>query len=188
MPPFKKWFYTLLRRWLPLAITLSVISLMVYVVILQSFRQTANDPQIQMAEDAAADLAQGFNPSAVLPGKNIDIAKSLSPYMIVYGESGNAIVGSGLLAEKLPTPPAGVFDFARQNGRDIITWQPQNGVRNAIIVVYYKGQDTKGQNVSGFVLVGKSLREIEARESNMSLIILLGWLTGLFATFIVSLL
>jgi hypothetical protein len=182
MAPFKKWFYTMLQRWLPLAIALSIMSLLIYAGIQQSFRQTANDPQIQMAEDAANDLSQGAGPETVLPQRTIDIAKSLSPYMIIYDESGRPVRGSGLLNEKLPGPPSGVFDFTRQNGRDIVTWQPQPGVRSAIVVIHFKGQ-----NNSGFVLVGRSLREIEIREDRMSLIVLMGWLAGLFATFIVSL-
>lgn len=76
----------------------------------------------------------------------------------LFLEGGGPIAGSGTLDGKLPTLPPGVFDFTRQNGQDGITWQPQPDVRSAIVVVHYNGLQ------SGFVLAGRSLREVEIRE------------------------
>jgi len=44
------------------------------------------------------------------------------------------------------------------------------GVRSAVVLVYYRGQ------TPGFVLIGRSLREIEIREDQQGKIVLAGWI------------
>lgn len=175
-----KWFFNLMRRWLRTALTISIICLLVYVSVQQALRQSANDPQIQMAEDAAAEMAKGSGPEEVLPSETIDISKSLASYVIIYDAGGIPVAGSGTLEGKLPTLPEGVFDFAKNNGKDKITWQPRPGVRSAIVVVHYQGENP------GYVMAGRSLREVEVRTSQLQLITALAWLAGLFATLIIS--
>ncbi len=177
----EKWPYNILRRWLPAAVILTIICLLIYATVQQAYRQSANDPQIQLSEDAAGKLAQGETPQIVITGKTVDIAKSLSPYLIVYDEGGTPVAGSGILNGKLPSVPAGVFDFTRQNFQDRVTWQPQPDVRSAIVITHFTGRS------SGFALAGRSLREVEIRESRLSLIVLMAWLAGLFGTLIISL-
>jgi hypothetical protein len=57
----------ILRHWLPLAAVTTLLCGLVYLAVQQSLRQGANDPQIQMAEDAAAALVAGSTPESVLP-------------------------------------------------------------------------------------------------------------------------
>lgn len=97
----------------------------VYAAIQQSIRQGANDPQIQMAEDAAAKLAGGQSAQSVVPLEKVDIANSLAPYLIVFNANGNPVASSAQLDGQTPTIPAGVFDAAKQKGEDRITWQHQ---------------------------------------------------------------
>lgn len=175
-----EWFYNLMRRWLRTAITLSIVCLLVYVSVQQALRQSANDPQIQMAEDAAAELEKGTPAKEIIPEKTVDISKSLTPYVIVYDGTGVPITGSGNLDGQLPILPEGVLDFAKNNGKDKITWQPRPGVRSAIVVARYRGENP------GYVMVGRSLREVEIRTSQLQLITILAWLAGLFATLIIS--
>src|SRR5436305_4209894 len=143
---------------------------LLYTAVQQDLRQSANDPQIQMAEDTAAKLADGQQVQNVVPAVKVDIASSLAPYIIVFDATGKPIASSVQLNGQTPTIPSGVFDYVRQNGEDRITWQPQSGVRSAIVVTRFKGPNP------GFVLAGRSLREVEIRVDNIMQLILFGWI------------
>ncbi len=170
----------ILKYWLLIAIIISGLCGLIYAVAQQNLRSNADDPQIQMAEDAAAKLASGQPVQSVVPAEKVDIATSLAPYIIVFDNTGKPIASSAQLNGQTPTIPSGVFDYVRQNGEDRITWQPQTGVRSAIVITQFKGTN------SGFVVAGRSLREVEIREDNALQITLLGWLAMLFITFVAT--
>ena len=170
---------TILRHWLPLAAVTTLLCGLVYLVVQQSLRQGANDPQIQMAEDAAATLAAGATPESVLPVARVEISTSLAPFMVIYGASGDLLASSGLLHGTAPLLPSGVFDYTRQNGEDRVSWQPESGVRMAAVVVSYGGSQP------GFVLAGRSLREVEKRESQVEQITGIVWLVSLAVLLVV---
>lgn len=153
---------------------------LLYASVQQDLRQSANDPQIQMAEDTAAKLADGQQVQNVVPAEKVDIANSLAPYIIVFDATGKPIASSVQLNGQTPTIPSGIFDYVRQNGEDRITWQPQSGVRSAIVVTQFKGPN------SGFVLAGRSLREVEIREDDIMHLILLGWIAILIVTLLAT--
>ncbi len=169
------WF----KVWLPLAVVTTALIGVMNLVVQQDLRQSANDPQIQIAQDAAAVLGQGQSPN--LFGK-VDIAKSLASYVVVYDAAGQPVAGTGFLNDQLPTLPAGVFDFAQTHVDDRLTWQPKPGVRSAIVVVHFSGQQ------QGFVMAGRSLREVEIRESNLNAETSLGWIATLIASSLLTLL
>lgn len=128
------------------------------VAVQQYYRMAANDPQVQMAEDAAAQLAGGSQPSTVVPGPpTVDPSKSLSPFLMVVDSNGKLLAGNMQLEGTAGTPPLGVLTAANshQNRR---TWQPQTGVRIALVVQKYAHGNT-----TGYVLAGRSLSEIESR-------------------------
>lgn len=152
-------FLKILRVWLPIAVITAAFCGLAYLTVQQSLRQGANDPQIQMAEDAASALAQGWNAEALVPLSTVDIARSLAPFMIIYDDAGNVLASSAVLHVVTPDLPAGVLDYTRAYGEDRVTWQPEEGVRIAAVVIRYEGTQ------SGFVLAGRSLREVEAREA-----------------------
>ena len=66
--------------------------------------------------------------------------------------------------------PRGVFDFTNKNQEDVLTWQPQRGVRMAMVVEAVRSP------LIGFVAVGRSLQEVEKRESNLVTMVLVAWL------------
>src|ERR1700716_2868565 len=70
--------------WVPLAVAVTGLSAVVYGAVQQDLRQGANDPQIQMAEDAAAKLNAGAAPSAVVPSDQIELNGSLQSYVMVF--------------------------------------------------------------------------------------------------------
>lgn len=167
---------------MPWAVVITAMAGLVYGTVQQVYRQSANDPQIQIAEDLARYLAQGGSPQNAVPAVKIDIAQSLAPFIIVFDDNAQPILSSAILNGKIPVPPAGVFDYVRKYGQDRITWQPRTDVRSAIVVARYTGQN------SGFVLAGRSLREIEKRESRLEFFVAAGWLATLIATLFVSIL
>lgn len=167
---------TILRRWLPLALLATAFCGLVYVAVQQSLRLGANDPQIQLAEDTADALARGGAVASLVPASQVDIARSLAPFVVVFNDKGEALASSGLLHGRPPALPAGVLDYARQHGQDRVTWQPEPGVRVASVVVAYGGTS------SGFVMAGRSLREVEKRIDQVGQIAGAAWLATLVAS------
>ncbi len=142
---------------------------LVYASIQQNFRQNANDPQIQMAEDAAAKLEAGASVASAIPSATIDIGQSLSPFIMLFDDTGKPIAASGMLNGIIPPFPVGIFDTVRVNGEDRVTWQPQENVRIALVVTKVTGAQT------GFVAAGRSLREMEKREDQLTKEVLGTW-------------
>jgi len=140
----------------------------------------ANDPQVQIAEDDTAKIEEfGAGPQSIV-GAPIDISKSLAPYVIIYDENGSAVASSGLLKGIIPAPPKGVFSYLKTNLEDRFTWEPEKNIRSAVVMRKINGPRP------GFILVGRSLREIEAREMSLRLMILSAWASAMFVTFIYS--
>jgi hypothetical protein len=148
-----------LRLWIPIAAAVTLLCGLIFTLVQQDLRQTANDPQIQMAEDTAAQLAAGAPVSSLLPATRVDIATSLATFLILYDGRGDVIASSATLDGKTPVLPAGVLASARTAGEDTVTWEPRPGVRIAAVVVPVRD--------GGSVLAGRSLREVELRESDL---------------------
>lgn len=174
----KKIAFTLLLYWLPLAVAITGLSSLVYIATQQDMRIGANDPQIQMAEDTALLLQNGGDPQKIASAfPKVSIETSLAPYVIIYDEHHKPIAGSGFLHGNLPTIPEGVFAFASLWGDNRRTWQPEEGVRSATVVVPYHGIQ------NGYVLAGRSLREVEKREAILTLKVFLAWAAMIGVTF-----
>lgn len=173
---------SLIKQFIPLVITVTLICGLIYFIGQQNLRMSANDPQIQMSEDLAASLSNNKKISLVSIGK-VDISKSLAPYVIVFNSEGGPIESTAILDGKIPVLPKGVFEYAKNNMEDRFTWQPKSGVRSAAVLTYYKGE-----NSSGFILSGRSLREIEKREDQLLQQVFLAWILILAGVFITVLL
>jgi hypothetical protein len=166
-------------RWLPLAVAVSMLSVVVYGVAQQTYRQGANDPQIQMAEDAARAVAAGASPGQVVGSATVDPSVSLAPFLIVTDASGNAVASGARIGGSSPVPPKGVLDAAASSGENRVTWQPRRDVRIASVEVPVDG------GRSGFVVAGRSLRVVEEREDALTPMVGAGWLGTLAVTFAV---
>ncbi len=162
----------IVRAWLPLAVITTAFCGLAYVTVQQSLRQGANDPQIQMAEDAAAALDRGESAGTVVPRGGQDIARSLAPFLILYDAQGKPQQASALLGGQLPDYPIGALQAAGNSGENRVTWQPQADVRIASVAVPYQG---------GYVVAGRSLREVETREAQIQTIAFLTWILTLIA-------
>jgi len=167
---------TILGKFLPLAIVATLLSAAIYLAVQQDLRQSANDPQIQIAQDAAAALDQGQMPEQVIPPTSLDVSKSLAPFVIIYDRNNQVVASSGQLGNQVPSLPAGVLAYTSLHGQDQLTWQPQPGLRLATIVV-------RGASGS-LVLAARSLREVEKREDQLGNEIIWAWLITMAATLI----
>jgi hypothetical protein len=166
--------------WLPLAVAVTGICLLVYGVVQQEYRQSLNDPQIQMAEDGAAALAAGAVPADLVQRgvAPIDAAKSLAPWIAVYDASGTPLESSAALDGAPPAPPKGEFALALAQGNNLPhnTWQTGSGVRIALVIVPVQGKNM-------FVAAGRNMSEVENRESMLGENVLLAWAVLILATF-----
>ncbi len=162
--------------WVLISIISLILCLLIYATVQQSIRAGANDPQIQIAEDIVNSLNDGQKITDFSSSIRTDIAKSLATYVVIYDGGGNALTGTGVLDGTLPSLPKGVFEAAKANGEDLVTWQPQKNVRSAIVVVPYN---------AGFVMAGRSLREIEKREDKIFDMAIWAWLFIVFISFII---
>lgn len=163
------------------------LALALYAIPQQVLRLGANDPQIQMATDMASILdrsgvTDGLHQGALQnSGAVVDLSRSLSPFLIVYNDQGQPVGANAQLDGKTPTPPAGVFAYTRSHGEDRITWEPIPGshaVRIAAIVVRVEG------NQPGFVLAGRSMREVEDRIEQVRQMAGLTWIGMMSVIFV----
>lgn len=179
--------------WLPLAIAVTGMCFLVYATVQQNYRQTLNDPQIQMAEDAAALLDTGTSPASLVPRDPlVDLRASLAPWLAVYDSSGKPLEASAQLDNAPPQLPAGVFDTTQWSrpkkahlpswlvpqNEDRITWQPAPDVRQAIVIVHAKN--------GMFVVAGRNMREVENREADLTWMVGLAWLVTMATTLVAT--
>jgi hypothetical protein len=190
--------------WLPLAVAITGLCLLVSVTVQQNYRQSLNDPQIQIAEDTAAKLSGYGQPKDVIPSEKIAIENSLLPWVGVYDGNGEAIVSSGTLEGRIPQPPKSIFGdmlagtasgiqtpslngtsnggLRERTGEKRLTWQPNADVRQALVIVR-----VQSPNSNTFVVAGRNMREVEDREGQLSTMIALAWLTLIISTLVVQL-
>jgi hypothetical protein len=172
-------FKNVVKTWIPLFVLATCICGLIYLTTQQVLRMNANDPQIQMAEDTAQALGENTLSPSLLPDQQIDIESSLAPFLVIYNDQGIPQASSGRLHGELPELPSGVFQYVKEKGEDRITWQPESGVRIAAVVIRYDGKQ------SGYVMAGRSLREVEKRVDQLGMIALVAWLVTLVASFLI---
>ena len=169
-------------RWLRFAGVIVAMSFLTYVIAQQVLRLSANDPQIQLVEDVTASLIAGNDPASLGGGQTTDISANLAPFLIVYDDAGKIVASTAKLEASDLVLPSGVLASAKAKSDDRVTWEPVKGVREAVVVKYYQ-TDTG----AGYVLVGRSLREIELRESQLLKISAIGAIATLIGEFVVLL-
>jgi hypothetical protein len=179
--------------WLPFLVTITGFFLFTSWAVQQNYRQSLNDPQIGVVEDAAGRLATGEAPADVVgAGQQVDISTSLALWMAVYDASGNPIASSGLLEGAMPNMPPGIFDMKGWRGFVIghhlnespanenrFSWQPRANVRQAVILVHY--DSAAG---GGYVAAGRNMREVEWRIAALSHVAAFFWGATALATLI----
>jgi hypothetical protein len=70
----------------------------------------------------------------------------------------------------MPSLPKGVFGQAMRYGENVFTWQPQKGVRVAVVLKSLQS------SAYSYIAVGRSLYEVEQREENLRWMAFISWL------------
>ena len=161
-----------LAVWFPVAAATAVLAFTVYGGVQQVQRSDADDPQLQLARDAAAALSGGASPAQVTTGAPVDIETSLAPWIAVYGTDDAPTASTGSFQGRFPEVPTGVLTDAR-GGELTFSWEPRDGLRFATVAVPVAGGEV--------VVAARSLAEVERRETVTLRIVLLGWLAALLA-------
>jgi hypothetical protein len=162
---------------LPSLVVASGLCGLIYVVAQQELRTAANDPQEQLARQAAIRLDGGSLPTEVIGPTTVDVGTSLAPFVVVYDSAGNVLATDGALDGKAPMLPGGVLATATKTGRNAVTWQPRDGVRIATVTFPWNG---------GTVTSGRSLQLADDRESSLRLTVVAAWIATVFAVALAS--
>jgi len=158
------------------------ISLTIYASVQQSYRQGANDPQIEATEAVGDLLDQGAPPDGILgQSSGVDMSKSLSLFIIIFDKDGKVTASSGKLGDTTPAPPSGIFDYLKSHDQERFTWEPQKGVRIAAVIKKVSGD-------KGYVLAGRSLREVEMRVQSLTVMVGIAWIALLVLSGLMALL
>jgi hypothetical protein len=147
----------------------TILALALYAIPQQLLRRGADDPQVEMADNLTWQLEQGVAPTDAVPAGTVDLAHSLSPFLIAYDDQGNSLASQARLNGQTPTLPQSLLEDVRQRGQDRITWRPGEAIRFAAVIQRVNGAHP------GFVLAGRSLREEGARQKAVRQMAAIAW-------------
>lgn len=164
---------------LPFAVAITLLSGLTFAMGQQVIRQSANDPQVQFAEDTARSISAGNNINPDAFSNKVDISKSLAAFIMVFDAKGNVVASTAVDNGKVPTFPKGALTYAKAHGENRVSWEISSGVRSATVIIPFKNSSG-----AGYVLVGRSLREVEVRVERLTKMVAVGWAVTMFATFI----
>jgi hypothetical protein len=165
------------RYLLGIYLLVTLFSFMLFGIVHQLHRQSADQVAEKLARDAFLELSSGKSPEEIVFPPQIELSRSLSdPFLIVADSDGKIIRSSATLDNKPVLPPPGVFTHAKDTGESVVTWQPRIGERNAIVVRLYPVGDDGG---TGFVIGGQSLFDTEDNIEDIGKLIVIGWLAGM---------
>jgi hypothetical protein len=161
---------TNILTYLAAAAIVTILVALVYTTVQQAHRSGANDPQLQIASDISKRLGKGATTDKWFSGDTIEISQSLSVFNVLYNDKGDPVMSTGVLNGKMPSLPQGVFAHSAVYGENVFTWQPQKGVRIAMVL------RSVHSPAWSYVAVGRSLLEVEKREEYLRWMVFISWL------------
>ncbi|MFP3464906.1 hypothetical protein [Leifsonia sp. SIMBA_070] len=132
----------------------------VYAVVQHNGRNAVEDAPRQL-------LSSTVDPSSE---PHEELARFQGVFWVRYDAGDRPIAGNGYLHGTIATVPSGVLATAREAGEDAVTWQPENGLRFAIVA-----EDVGHGDV---MMAGASLDRTEGRADATLLYVLLGLIAG----------
>ena len=159
---------------------------LVYVSVQQSYRSSANDPQIQIVRELRTRLEFGKPIDYYLRQDSMDLENSMGTFVATFDKNGQPLQSNALLDGKLPNLPSGVIQYVKAHKEDWVTWQPRKTIRLAL------GIAATNTEPVAYVAAGRSLVEVEERISRLitfcgicwtlcTAIILINWLFNYYA-------
>jgi hypothetical protein len=172
------------RLWLLVVVIGSGVTLFAYIAVQQSLREGLNAPQLQIADDTAAQLNNGALPSAVISPMKVDESTSLAPFTTIVDQHMHVLASSGSIGTIVPLPPASAFSDAQSRPSNWFTWQHDNNtLRDATVIVPFHHE-----GLSGYVLVARSMAQVEATIGHITVLAALTLLGVILAPAIILLL
>ena len=159
---------------------------LVYATVQQTYRSSANDPQMQIVNELRTRLEFGKPIETYLKNDSVDLENSLGIFVETFDKNGEPLQSNALLDGKLPKLPPGVLKYVSAHKEDWVTWQPRKAIRLAMGIVA-----TNSEPVA-YVAAGRSLSEVERRTSRLitfcgicwtlcMAIVLINWLFNYYA-------
>lgn len=163
--------YYPLSIFLAFAAIVTVLCGTMYFSIQHVYRSNADDPQVEAASEITQFINQGAPLEAIVDDtRNTDMENSLSTFVMIFDSEKQLVGASASLNGETPTPPIELFEQAKQRGGEYrITWEPKENVRIASVIKV-------AENDAGYVLVGRNLKEVEARFAKVTNVIGIGWI------------
>lgn len=147
--------------WLAATIIITLSFGSVYVTLQQFGRHLANAAP---AAAAAARVQQaGSGPTTEPP---LELTANSGIFVMVFGDDNKPLSPTVVLHGTPPAIPAGVLEAAKTLGSDAVTWQPEPGLRMAVVARQAPG---------GVVVAGQSLTPFEDSDRMSQLFLAAGW-------------
>jgi hypothetical protein len=166
------------KQWIPLAVAITTVCGLMYVSNQQNIRSAANDPQTQLSQDYAEMSKIGDEQADLSQYSKVDMAKTVSPFVIIVDEDGIVVQANGILGEKTPVPDKKVLETAKKNGRSLVTWEPEKGIRLATVITHFEGAN------KGYAIAARSLVEIDKRIQQQLYLTIGGYAVAMGLSFI----
>jgi hypothetical protein len=147
--------------WLAASIIVTLIFGSVYVTLQQFGRHSANAAP---AAAAAVQVQQMGSEPTTEP--RLELTADSGVFVMVFGEDNKPVSTTVSLHGAPPDVPAGVLETARTVGSDAVTWQPEPGLRMAVVARQAPG---------GVVVAGQSLTPFEDSDRMSQLLLAAGW-------------
>ena len=145
----------------------------IYFLMLHHIRASADELPLRITEllinrieEQARPIPQSFSEF-----ERVDMQRNQDPITMTYDSAGVMQTTNAWLHGSCPSLPRGSLYYARKNSENRLTWQPEKGVRYAMVIVPFDYYGKKG-----FVAGGASLKEPEKRIASVQ------WLTIIAAT------
>ncbi|WP_426625733.1 hypothetical protein ACPPVW_06685 [Leifsonia sp. McL0607] len=135
-----------------------------YVVVQQDGRHAVEDAP-------RALLSAGATTSPAQQPDRLDLEHYLGTFWVRYDAAGRPTAGNGYLSGSLAQVPRGVLETARATGEDAVSWEPEPGLRFAIVAQPLD---------EGVIVAGQSLQRTEQRTDRTMLFIAGALVAGLF--------
>lgn len=154
-------------------LVICLLHVLIYATGQHIYRSSANEPQWQLANSFAQKLSSGKPLPAYFSSDVVELDKTLEPFVILYDASKTPVKTTVSLNGKTPTLPPSVFEEAARQGSNVLTWQPQHGLREALVVLYAPHSNTP------YVVVGRSLRYTEEQTEQHMKMVFISWILSI---------
>jgi hypothetical protein len=144
-----------------------------YAMVQQSTRLGLDEGPLQGSIFYSQQLKDGtLDPANLSSSSKTDLSAETASFAIITDSNLHVLGSDAELNGQTPLPPKGVFDYAKANGSNTITWQPSDNARLAIRVIPV---EISTLNTKGFLVIGQSLKPAEKRIAVYGQIALVAW-------------